>query len=600
VGENAAGESNRSNEATAVPGVPLAPTELAATAYEHLVVVRWDAVPGATGYNVKRGASAGGPYDTIVANTAETWIYDEETTEGMRWYVVSALNACGEGPDSAPVGILFGRPPAPVNLIARGTDQVIHLQWDPVEGATGYHLYRSDDDGGSYWRLGYDLKDPRFTDDYYLTYGKYYWYYVTALNGPDLESDPSGTVGEMLWAQTQPPTAPVVTAVPGHREVLLTWSGGYAQYFTVRRAGAPGGPFETVADFIVRNSYRDAGLGGGTYYYIVRAVNNVGSADSAVVSATPTGPPGPPGNLSALGSDRRVLLSWSPSPGALGYKVKRSGLPGGPYGGIAVGVMGSTFEDVSVSNGSRYYYVVSAYNAEGESPDSLEVSALPNAPPAPPTGVVASGGNGFVLLTWIASAGATSYDVGRSTVAGGPYTPIATSLTSPSYTDTGLANGTRYYYVVEAVNSAGRLGRSEEVSTIPTSPPGAPWGLSAVAGDSRVELTWSGVAEATGYRVMRREDQGGTEYSPIASVSGTVYADGTVTNGTTYGYVVTAFNGAGESGPSNEVTATPGALPPEPPRNVRTLSYGGAVDVLWDPSPSPRVAGYRVYRPNYS
>ena len=65
--------------------------------------------------------------------------------------------------------------------------------------------------------------------------------------------------------------------------------------------------------------------------------------------------------------------------------------------------------------------------------------------------------------------GATSYSVKRSTTSGGPYSQIATSTTT-SYTNTGLTNGTTYYYVVAAVNSTGASANSTQASATPTAP----------------------------------------------------------------------------------------------------------------------------------
>ena len=89
--------------------------------------------------------------------------------------------------------------------------------------------------------------------------------------------------------------------------------------------------------------------------------------------------------------------------------------------------------------------------------------------PATPTGLAATPGNGQVALTWTASAGATSYNVKRGTANGGPYTTVA-SPTAADYTDTNLTNGTPYYYVVSAVNSAGESANSSQVSTTPIAP----------------------------------------------------------------------------------------------------------------------------------
>jgi hypothetical protein len=90
-------------------------------------------------------------------------------------------------------------------------------------------------------------------------------------------------------------------------------------------------------------------------------------------------------------------------------------------------------------------------------------------PPAAPTALAATAGNAQVALTWNASSGATSYNVKRGTATGGPYPTVFPSTTT-SYTDTTAVNGTTYYYVVSAVNSAGESANSSQVSATPTGP----------------------------------------------------------------------------------------------------------------------------------
>jgi hypothetical protein len=93
--------------------------------------------------------------------------------------------------------------------------------------------------------------------------------------------------------------------------------------------------------------------------------------------------------------------------------------------------------------------------------------------PAAPTGLTATPGNMQVSLSWRASSGATSYNVERGTTSGGPYTTV-NSPTTTSYVDTGLTNGTTYYYVVTAVNSVAQSAPSGQVSAVPA---GAAWRL---------------------------------------------------------------------------------------------------------------------------
>ena len=90
-------------------------------------------------------------------------------------------------------------------------------------------------------------------------------------------------------------------------------------------------------------------------------------------------------------------------------------------------------------------------------------------------------------------------------------------------------------------------------------PPGAPTGLTALGKDASVALSWSGVAGATGFVVKRSETSGGPYTSVVTAVTATTFIDTTVVNDRTYYYVVSATNGLGESGDSNEASARPRA-----------------------------------------
>ena len=160
-----------------------------------------------------------------------------------------------------------------------------------------------------------------------------------------------------------------------------------------------------------------------------------------------------------------------------------------------------------------------------------------------------------MTLTWNVSSGATSYNVKRSQTSAGPYTKIA-SPTTASYTDAGLTNGTPYYYVVSAVNSAGESSNSSEGTATPVAPPAAPTGLQAAAENAQVVLSWTASAGATGYHVKRGIASGGP-YTQVGAPAASPYTDTGLTSGTPYYYVVTAFNPGGESANSAEATATP-------------------------------------------
>jgi len=188
------------------------------------------------------------------------------------------------------------------------------------------------------------------------------------------------------------------------------------------------------------------GYGGG---------NGGGGGGSAPVA--PTGLVASPGNST-------VNLSWAATSGATGYYVKRS-TTSGAESRIST-QPGTSFSDTGLTNGTKYFYVVSDYNSYGESANSSEVSATPAAPAlSAPANFTATAGDTQVGLAWSAVASATSYNVKRSTTSGAE-TTISSPMTN-AFTDTGLTNGTKYFYIVSAVSGATESANSAEVNATP-------------------------------------------------------------------------------------------------------------------------------------
>ncbi|MHC4413016.1 MAG: CBM96 family carbohydrate-binding protein, partial [Planctomycetota bacterium] len=192
-----------------------------------------------------------------------------------------------------------------------------------------------------------------------------------------------------------------------------------------------------------------------------------GDANDATPPAAPTG-------LGATAGNAQVLLDWDDNTEPdVNYSVYRDTSTGGPYTEIASGVTVSNYTDTGVSNATTYYYVVTAVGIfDNESADSNEVSATPlsTIPPAAPTGLAATAGDTQVELDWDdnTEVSLASYSVYRDTTSGGPYTKIASGIPTSDYNDTGLTNGTTYYYVVTAVDiNDNESGNSIEVSATP-------------------------------------------------------------------------------------------------------------------------------------
>lgn len=291
----------------------------------------------------------------------------------------------------------------------------------------------------------------------------------------------------------------------------------------------------------------------------------------------------PPFGLQATAGDGQVTLDWAAPLGAMSYNLKRATVNGGPYSLLGV-VAVTNYADSDVTNGTTYYYVVSAVRSGNESANSSQVSATPALPaPAPPLDLTAMAGDSRVVLTWAAPLGATSYNIGQSLTSGGPYTIIA-GTSGISYTNTGLTNGLTYYFVVTAMNTNGISGNSVEASATPQVPlPAVPTGLAAMASDGQIKLTWNAVSGATNYFLKRATSDGGP-YAIIAEAPEPAWSDLIVTNNVTYYYVVSAMNPAGQSGNSSQVAViiTP----------ALTLVHGSGVFTLSWPA---WASGYQVY-----
>jgi fibronectin type 3 domain-containing protein/regulation of enolase protein 1 (concanavalin A-like superfamily) len=392
------------------------------------------------------------------------------------------------------------------------------------------------------------------------------------------------------------PDAPSsVTATPGPLKVALNWNSvPNATTYNVDVATVSGGPYTSLATGLTSPSYVQTGFtSGATSYYVVTAVNLAGEGfASNEISAAPIYPPAAPGGLTATGGSAQVALSWTASSGATSYNVYRSTTSGGPYGTAIASPTGTSYVDTSAASGVTYYYVVTGVDLAGEGVVSTEINAMTL--PGAATGVTASAGNGQVGLNWTAAPGAGTYNVGRSTVSGGPYTTIGSGGTTTSYVDAGLTNGVTYYYVIIGVNASGVGPNSAEASARPLPPiAAAPTGFAAVAGNGQVSLSWNAATYATSYNVKRATTAGGP-YTTVASPSGTSAVDSGLTNGTTYYYVVTAVDLAGESANSTEVNAKP--LPPIPavPTGFAAVAGNAQVSLSW--SAATYATSYNVKR----
>jgi fibronectin type 3 domain-containing protein len=330
-------------------------------------------------------------------------------------------------------------------------------------------------------------------------------------------------------------------------------------------------------------------VGSGTANTILPAGTGNIQIQAMGASGPPIAPSAPENLTASPVNESRITLLWASTTLASNYLVKRSTHSGGPYVTVATPAT-NTFTDAGLTDGTTYYYVVTAENQAGESAASPQVPATPtiSAPPAAPTGVTAKadasftlsqGSDGFlpgaeVLLRWNPTREASSYTINRTPCQTGGYTgpcPLATQLANTTrFIDIGVVfwppdpqAGVQYTYTIQANNSFGSSANSASVTVTPSEKlPAAPMNLTATSRNGTVFLQWTppfGMLPMffpMQFNVYRSTTPSGP-YAVAAQISTANYIDTTVSTGTTYYYVVSAVKDIGEGSQSVEVSATP-------------------------------------------
>jgi hypothetical protein len=112
----------------------------------------------------------------------------------------------------------------------------------------------------------------------------------------------------------------------------------------------------------------------------------------------------------------------------------------------------------------------------------------PAVAPIAPTVLYAAAGDGQVLLEWQGVPFATGYNLKRATQSGGSYAPVTNGILSASFADSGLSNGTTYYYILTATNQIGESAASTVLAATPV--PSVGTNLSSLLSASKLTISW--------------------------------------------------------------------------------------------------------------
>ena len=556
---------------------------------ETQISLSWTKVKGAEVYGILRAESAKGPYEWIAAAYGETYT-DQNAEAGKAYYykVYAARRAENEwhnGDQSEAVTGVRTLPAVTGVTTEPGAGiHAIKVSWKPVEHASRYGVLRADAKNGVYEWIG-AVSDTSFTDTN-LQPWKTYYYKIYGTVSYD------GVWYNGIWSQD---ASGKLLEAPGNIHVssrggnalVVGWdpvsgASGYEIYVSktsdgnLTRAGVTetcefeysGLQTDDVRYFVIQSLCTvDGKTGIGECSAYIKGV-----VELAIPQILTVGPGG---------ANYSLKITWTQAPKAESYGILRSESQDSGYQWIGA-VSGLSYTDAGLDPQKTYYYKIYATRKiDGQWQNGAWSEAGSGSVcPGPADLYVETASTNAVKLSWSAVSGASAYAVYR--VENGQLRQVGTSFT-PEYTDSGLAYGVQYTYLVQTmvyVDGQWALGGTGNYAS------GTP-GVRKVSGvdavvsstDAVVTLSWSESPGAQLYGVLRADQENGA-YQWLSAVSGTSFQDITAHPEKTYYYKIdgaVSVGGVWENGENSD------AFSVYVPRAARAMGidvsyHNGAID----------------------
>ncbi len=534
--------------------VPITPTKLLARGKPEGVsvtanglrsaVLSWSEPSGRVyRYRIERSESAEGPYAWVADVAPDKLTYNDGQAAAARlkdsatyYYRLSTVfDKFGlMSEPTPPVKTTTAPPPVPpasVKAVATSS-RAVTVSWplSVSEGVTSYRVERALAAQPATFEKVEIAREPTAVDGgtpaSVLKDSTKYLYRVVAINRVDAESGPSASVEVLTLPPPEPPRKPV-TVSNEVRCVPLSWEASPEKdviRYDIYQASAAEGPFKKIGEVQGRTTLQYTDGGGnpgnledeGTYFYRVRAVNNVTaeSADSETVRAvTRPVPPEVQQVVTVSARPREVPITWTVSAdtSVLGYEVWRATADGDDW----VQVVRLNKRDANayldrngekdgtklglLKDGSEYQYKVIAFNtANVRSSASAVVRAKTKVIPVPPAGLSATTNQaGVVKLTWQPNPekDVSGYLVENSKKSADGFRKLAVvhagSGLVPVAEETGLEPAAVKYYRIKALDKEGLESDWGPVVEGRAKPlPDAPAGLQAQPDGNIIRITW--------------------------------------------------------------------------------------------------------------
>jgi alpha-L-fucosidase 2 len=465
-----------------VEPVPAPPTGLTGYGGYAQVELFWTASAGAGNYNVERATVNGGPYTPIAAGVTNLNYIDTGLVNNTNYYyVVLASNIWGNSGDSAQVTVT----PGSADAARSEGDLIVNLQSSDLTAGSPVWTNRTSNTNGvgnfsTILRANLSLTNATWNSQT-----------TKALLVGDI-------VGKAVQSALRTP-ADIIGNNPVSAEAWIYATAVNQQNSCVIGYGLQGGSSSPEEDR--EFNYNDPCCGGGVS-------GDFGSYDTAW--ATP--PAAGAWHYLAWTYDGATVRLYLDGVLNVQNTFGAQNPLNTPSTVIGIGAGLTSGPNIGAD---AFQGCIAAARVESGVLTSTDITSnyiagpLASASAVTPGGLAAVAGDGRVVLTWDSSANAASYNVKSSSSSNGAYTVLATNLTLLSFTDTGLSNGTTYYFVVSAVNSGGESSNSVPVSAQPVSL--APPLFNFAVNGSQIQLIWP--QDHTGWSLQAQTNSSGNGIS---------------------------------------------------------------------------------------
>jgi glucuronoarabinoxylan endo-1,4-beta-xylanase len=564
--------SNTAN-ATTLPGAPATPTGLTGVAGNGRVTLAWNASGGtpATGYNLKRSTTSGGPYTTVFALTATNFIDLPLSNLTAYYYVVVGTNSYGTSPNSTQVRLT----PLPTALPAPWLDQDIGSVGQTGGASRNNTIATVTGSGADIWGNA-----DAFHYDYFLaTNDCTIIARVTSVEN----TDPWAKAGVMIRQTLAAGSSQAMMVITPGNGASFQWRATTGGTMSQSPSGGVSAPYWVK---LVRtgSSFRGYMSADGGEWTQVGSAQTISMAGAVYVGLPVTAHDNT--NLCTATFDNL----WSTAPlgawqhqdigsvGAAGSATNSTSLfaVAGAGGDIWDNADAFNYAFLPVTNDCTIVArVTSVQNINVWSKAGVMIRASLDANAV--NAYIAVTPNNGVTWQYRSSAGGTTANA-NTTGLNAPYwvklvrsgntfsgyrSPNGVTWTQQGTSQTFAMASTAYIgLAVTSHNSASLCTAAFDNVTAPGWPglPAAPASLTATAGDVKVVLNWATTSNAGSYNVKSTTSSGGP-YTLLTNVLTTGYTNTGLLNGTTYYYVVSSVNIAGESTNSLQAGATPAASP---------------------------------------